>query len=182
MTGALSAPLFLYALITQRSVPSTLSAILAVGCLYFASYRVWRAEHLKVLEQEGKNSLPRFKGRLHQVSISATQYADTARVGTALSCIMDVYNDSPTPSAIVKLVLTIADTDGTVYHCGRPALFPLQGEAIKLSLPTRSLARGEAESFEVMTNLGGLRSGLANKASLKIRVVDAFSGDHYIST
>ena len=183
VTGGLSAPLFLLAFMFDTPTPRLLSASLAVGCLYFASYRVWLGEHLKYVAEESKNSLPRFKGRLYQVSATITDvsYNPTGRVDTTLKCIMSVHNDSPTPSAIINIVLTIADVGGKVYQRETPIMYSSEVPAARVFLPTQTLARGDAEAFELSVQIEGARPNDINRDSLKIRLVDAFSGDHFLS-
>ena len=45
VTGGISSPLFLWAIWTADPIPRTALAVLALTCVYIATYRVWKREH-----------------------------------------------------------------------------------------------------------------------------------------
>jgi hypothetical protein len=54
MSGILGVPLSIAAYFVQNDIAKLALALTAIACFIFASYRVWRAERLKVISLEGE--------------------------------------------------------------------------------------------------------------------------------
>lgn len=101
VTGSLSAPLFLFSLLVDRSAPRIAAAALAIICLYVASYRVWRRERTRYEQEAAKNVAPRFVGSFSAAVLTQKPaYQDQKRTGAILSVDWDFVNASPMPAML----------------------------------------------------------------------------------
>ncbi len=69
VTGGLSAPLFIWALIGSGT-PRVASGTLAIVCFYVAAYRVWHRERVALQGERARNSMPEIRGELFDFSVS----------------------------------------------------------------------------------------------------------------
>lgn len=144
-----------------------------IGALFLA----WRDEHVQLVKEEAKNSVPHFTGDLENIRLIPIKSAKQPEEGVYVAFELRLHNDSNTPSSIRELVATIANRDDDVVHRVEPYWQPSgrrcpDGKVYK---------RGEEQVMSLELHLDNVSAKRINKKSLKIQVRDAFGIDHFIA-
>jgi hypothetical protein len=114
VTGGISAPLFLWALLSS-GVPRVVSMALAIACVYVASYRVWargrkRYEEVSIQLASTKDELNAkadMRGTLWIRRPDLNPYTDQARAGSSLRFVCDCSNHGRKPCQVTRFRVQI---------------------------------------------------------------------------
>ena len=101
-------------------------------------------------------------------------------LGTAINFSLHFGNDSPQRSPIQRVVVTVADTNGTVFEDRNP-LIQDRGMGLPLLMPTQPYQRGDAGLFRIHASFRDLDYDKVNLGPLTVRLIDALAHeDHFI--